>query len=145
MLLELKDVRAGYGDEWLRLGMVKGYTDGTLGSRTAYMLEPFSDDPHARLYRTGDLGRWLDDGNIAYLGRNDFQVKVRGFRIELGEIEAALTACDGVRDAVVVARQDQPGTDRPGRAARRRRFRVRDRLAELDLRVGGQRCLQRVA
>jgi predicted amidohydrolase YtcJ len=39
-------IRAGYGDEWLRLGMVKGYTDGTLGSRTAYMLEPFSDDIH---------------------------------------------------------------------------------------------------
>jgi len=39
-------VRAGYGDEWLRMGMVKGYTDGTLGSRTAYMLEPFSDDVH---------------------------------------------------------------------------------------------------
>ena len=39
-------IRAGFGDEWLRLGMVKGYTDGTLGSRTAYMLEPFSDDVH---------------------------------------------------------------------------------------------------
>jgi predicted amidohydrolase YtcJ len=39
-------IRAGYGDEWLRMGMVKGYADGTLGSRTAYMLEPFSDDPH---------------------------------------------------------------------------------------------------
>ncbi|HEX6750801.1 MAG TPA: amidohydrolase, partial [Longimicrobium sp.] len=48
-------IRAGYGDEWLRLGMVKGYADGTLGSRTAYMLEPFSDDPHTR-----GLARYTD-------------------------------------------------------------------------------------
>jgi acyl carrier protein len=61
------------------------------------------------MYKTGDLGRWLADGNIEYLGRNDFQVKIRGFRIELGEIEARLAACDGVREAVVVARQDELG------------------------------------
>jgi hypothetical protein len=51
-------IRAGYGDEWLRTGMVKGYTDGTLGSRTAYMLQPFSDDQHTRglaQYRPGQL------------------------------------------------------------------------------------------
>lgn len=50
---------------------------------------------------TGDLGRWLADGSIEYLGRNDDQVKVRGFRIELGEVEAALGRCQGVSQAVV--------------------------------------------
>ena len=61
---------------------------------------------YGRIYKTGDLGRWLADGNIEYLGRNDFQVKIRGFRIELGEIEAKLLACEAVREAVVMARED---------------------------------------
>jgi fengycin family lipopeptide synthetase D len=59
-----------------------------------------------RQYKTGDLGRWLVDGNIEFLGRMDFQVKVRGFRIELGEIENRLLAHEKIKEAVVIARED---------------------------------------
>nr|QEO74372.1 condensation domain-containing protein [uncultured bacterium] len=77
-----------------------------------FIPSPFADLPGARLYRTGDLTRYLPDGNIEFLGRLDFQVKVRGFRIELGEIEAVLTQHPAVREAVVLARTDQPDATR---------------------------------
>ncbi|MFF5095485.1 MULTISPECIES: non-ribosomal peptide synthetase [Actinosynnema] len=65
-----------------------------------------------RVYRTGDLGRYLPDGEIQFLGRDDFQVKVQGFRIELGEVEAALRGHPGVQDAVTVAERDAAGSGR---------------------------------
>ncbi|WP_017905449.1 non-ribosomal peptide synthetase, partial [Pseudomonas asplenii] len=76
--------------------------------------ERFLDDPFqdGRMYRTGDLARYLPDGTVEYLGRNDDQVKIRGFRIELGEIEARLATYPGIKDCVVVAREDQPGDKR---------------------------------
>ncbi|MBT0964323.1 AMP-binding enzyme, partial [Denitromonas iodatirespirans] len=69
--------------------------------------DPFVEG--GRMYKSGDLGRWLPDGTIEYLGRNDFQVKIRGFRIELGEIEAKLAQHEKISEAVVVARE-QDGT-----------------------------------
>jgi amino acid adenylation domain-containing protein len=67
---------------------------------------------HHRLYRSGDFGRYLPDGNVAFAGRRDQQVKIRGFRIELAQVEAALARCEGVREAVVLAREDLPGDRR---------------------------------
>ncbi|HEV2735240.1 MAG TPA: phosphopantetheine-binding protein, partial [Longimicrobiaceae bacterium] len=68
-----------------------------------------SAEPGARLDRTGDRGRWMPGGEVEFLGRTDFQVKVRGFRIEPGEVEAALCGHPGVREAVVAVREDMPG------------------------------------
>ncbi|WP_313455215.1 non-ribosomal peptide synthase/polyketide synthase [Pseudomonas sp.] len=79
-------------------------------NRAELTAERFIDDPFrpgGRLYRTGDLARHLADGNLEYLGRNDDQVKLRGLRIELGEIQAGLTAIDGIKEAVVIAREQR--------------------------------------
>ncbi|MGZ8172154.1 MULTISPECIES: amino acid adenylation domain-containing protein [Methylobacter] len=95
-------------------GVARGYLNQPGLTSERFISDPFSmnTESNARLYKTGDLGRWLPDGNIEYIGRNDFQVKIRGFRIELGEIEARLAACIGIREAVVIVREDNPGDKR---------------------------------
>ncbi|HEY6927002.1 MAG TPA: amino acid adenylation domain-containing protein, partial [Steroidobacteraceae bacterium] len=92
--------------------VARGYLNRPELTQERFLPDPFSADPTARLYKTGDLGRYLPDGNLVFLGRNDFQVKIRGFRIELGEIEAQLLTCQGVREAVVSAREDSPADKR---------------------------------
>lgn len=93
-------------------GVGRGYLRRPDLTAEKFIPHPFSKNPGARLYRTGDLARRLPDGNIEFLGRLDHQVKIRGYRTELGEIEAALAAHESVRDAVVVAREDEPGVAR---------------------------------
>ncbi|MBV9622595.1 MAG: amino acid adenylation domain-containing protein [Acidobacteria bacterium] len=90
-------------------GVTAGYLGQPEKTEERFLTNPFSTDPEARMYRTGDLARYLEDGKIEFLGRGDDQVKVRGFRIELGEIESALSAHSAVKQAVVIARDDQQG------------------------------------
>src|SRR5208283_2788060 len=93
-------------------GLARGYFERDELTAEKFVPDPFSSQPGARMYRTGDLARYRRDGNVEFLGRIDHQVKIRGFRIELGEIEAALCRIAGVREAVVLAREDQPGEKR---------------------------------
>ena len=94
------------------VGVARGYLN-----RPALTAERFVPDPHGdagggRRYRTGDLARYLSNGNIEFVGRLDYQVKLRGYRIELQEIEATLARHEAVLEAVVLAREDAPGDKR---------------------------------
>ncbi|NER63596.1 amino acid adenylation domain-containing protein, partial [Pseudomonas sp. MAFF212427] len=88
-------------------GVARGYLNRPQLTAERFVQDPFSADPQARLYRSGDLVRWNAQGNLDYLGRNDDQVKIRGVRIELGEIEAALACHPGVKEAVVLVRDER--------------------------------------
>jgi len=93
-------------------GVARGYLNRERLTQERFVDDPFVETSGARLYRTGDLGRWLPDGTVEFLGRNDHQVKIRGFRIELGEIEARLVQQPGVREACVLAREHGAGERR---------------------------------
>lgn len=92
--------------------VARGYLNREELSQQRFIADPLSAQPDARLYKTGDLARWREDGNIEYLGRNDFQVKIHGLRIELGEIEQQIVACPQVEDCVVLACEDHNGDKR---------------------------------
>jgi amino acid adenylation domain-containing protein len=92
--------------------LARGYWNRPDLTAEKFIPNPFSDRPGARLYRTGDLARYLPGGEIEFLGRIDHQVKIRGFRVELGEVETLLGQHPGVREAVVIAREDVMGDKR---------------------------------
>ncbi|MDZ7319566.1 MAG: non-ribosomal peptide synthetase, partial [candidate division KSB1 bacterium] len=94
------------------VGLARGYLGRPDLTADKFIPNPFTSTPGERLYRTGDLVRYLPDGNVEFLGRIDFQVKVRGFRIELGEIEAVLGEHPDVLDVIVLVREDLPGDRR---------------------------------
>jgi amino acid adenylation domain-containing protein len=93
-------------------GLARGYRNRPELTAEKFVPYSFEKNPNARLYKTGDLVRWLPDGQIEFLGRLDYQVKVRGQRIELGEIEAALGRHPGVGEAIVIPRENAKGENR---------------------------------
>ncbi|WP_167659709.1 MULTISPECIES: non-ribosomal peptide synthetase, partial [unclassified Pseudomonas] len=91
-------------------GVALGYLNRADLTAEKFLTDPFNEG--ALMYRTGDLVAWRADGTLQYQGRNDQQVKIRGFRIELGEIETRLGEHPQVKDAMVLAREDEPGHKR---------------------------------
>ncbi|TXH76239.1 MAG: amino acid adenylation domain-containing protein [Lysobacteraceae bacterium] len=93
------------------VGVARGYLNRPELTAERFIANPFQTQEeqaqgvNSRLYKTGDLVRWLPNGEIEYLGRNDMQVKIRGQRVELGEIEAILSSYPGVARAIVLARE----------------------------------------
>ncbi|KAG0232171.1 hypothetical protein BGW41_001961, partial [Actinomortierella wolfii] len=83
-------------------GISTGYLNRPDITEERFLPDPFSNMTGARMYKTGDMVRYLPDGNVEFLGRNDFQIKIRGYRIELGEIESRLVGHKLVKNAAVL-------------------------------------------
>lgn len=95
------------GEIWIGgMGLARGYLNAEELTRSSFLSLDPAGNGQQRLYRTGDFGRLLPSGNLEFVGRRDEQVKVRGYRIELAEIETALRNCGGIRDAVVLLKDE---------------------------------------
>jgi amino acid adenylation domain-containing protein len=90
-------------------GLARGYLNRSEITAEKFIADPFSGEPGARMYKTGDVARYLPNGEIEFAGRTDDQVKIRGYRVELKEIEAVLESHPGVREMVVMARENEAG------------------------------------
>ncbi|WP_333409196.1 AMP-binding protein [Microcoleus sp. T2B6] len=93
------------------MGIARGYLNRPEITEERFIDDTFNTEPGARLYKTGDLARYLPDGNIAIIGRSDYQVKIQGHRIELKDIEAACFDISAVKDVGVVVSNDAQGHD----------------------------------
>lgn len=93
------------------VGLARGYLNQHELTAEKFIVNPFQTEEeqklgkNGKLYKTGDLVRWIPDGNLEYIGRNDFQVKIRGYRIELGEIESIISSYNEVVQSVVLAKE----------------------------------------
>jgi amino acid adenylation domain-containing protein len=90
-------------------GVSLGYLNLPEMTSERFIKDPVGIDPGMRFYKTGDLVQYLPDGTVAFLNRIDFQVKIRGFRIELGEIESVISQVKGIKENVVIVREDASG------------------------------------
>ena len=89
-------------------GLARGYLNRNDLTEEKFIINPIKNSPYKRLYKTGDVGKWLPDGNLAYVGRMDDQVKISGYRIELGEIENTVNALSFINSCCVLALQKGP-------------------------------------
>ncbi|HEV7905207.1 MAG TPA: amino acid adenylation domain-containing protein, partial [Pyrinomonadaceae bacterium] len=96
------------------VGLARGYQRRADQTAERFIPDPFAADAGARLYRTGDIARYTATGELEYVGRADYQVKLRGYRIELGEIEAQLRGYQSVKECVVVVRGEAGGSGGAG-------------------------------
>lgn len=105
-----RPVTEGAGEIYIGgAGLGRGYRNRPELTAERFVPNPFSAVPGARMYRTGDLARWLPNGEIAFLGRLDEQVKVRGYRVEPTEVSTVLGQHPAVQASVVIATEDAPG------------------------------------
>jgi acyl carrier protein len=111
---QMQPVPAGTSGELLigGAGVARGYLNAPELTAERFLRDPFGNDPDARLYKTGDLGRYLPDGQIAFLGRIDDQIKIMGYRIEPQEIITMLNRYPDIKDSFVTSYTDQSGNRR---------------------------------